>query len=258
MARTESRLLEGRCIAVTRARAQARAFGEPLARLGAEVLYCPAIRMAEPADPRPFRHAVGALDSYGWLVLTSANGVEIFFGELARQGRAALPAALRVACVGPATAATLRARGVEPDLMPAEYVGGALADALGGLVEPNARILIARGAGGGPELPARLRALGAEVDDVESYQSVPDLENLAELRARLRLRAVGAIAFTAPSTVSYTAEALGGLPGGVVLAAIGPVTAARLRELGAAPVVVALEHSIPGLVQAIVHHFASQ
>ncbi|HSL69779.1 MAG TPA: uroporphyrinogen-III synthase [Longimicrobiales bacterium] len=257
MATSEAQPLAGRCIAVTRARPQAREFGDRLTGLGAEVLYCAAIRISEPADAAPFKAAVSALDSYGWLVLTSTNGVTMFFEELARRGKGALPATLRVACVGPATAAALRGRGVEPDLLPAEYVGGELANTLGARLQPGARVLIARGAGGAAELPERLRAMGAHVDDVESYRSLPDLQNLAELRARLQHQAVDLIAFTSPSTVTYLAEGLGGLPDGVAFAAIGPVTAARLEELGAVPAVVAPEHSIPGLVQAITQHFAS-
>ena len=43
---------------------------------------------------------------------------------------------------------------------------------------------------------------------------------------------------------------------GVGLAAIGPVTEARMRELGLDASIVAPEHSIPGLVSAITSYFA--
>jgi uroporphyrinogen-III synthase len=249
--------LSGRRIAVTRSRAQAPELGDRLRAAGADVVYCPAIRIVEPADARPFREAVAEVDSYDWLILTSTNGVRVFFAELARQGRSELPRGLQVACVGSATAAALRERGVEPAAMPSEFVGSAIPAAMTGKVGAGTRVLVARGAGGGQELPEQLRALGALVTDAESYQSVPDLDNLSELRRELSAGTIDLITFTSPSTVSFLLEGLGAAPRGVALAAIGPVTAARMLELGLEPAVVAPEHSIPGLVAAIVLHFSS-
>jgi uroporphyrinogen III methyltransferase/synthase len=251
------RPLSGRRIAVTRARTQARELGERLAGEGAEVVYCPAIRFAEPANAQPFEDAVRALDSYDWLVLTSTNGVRVFFEELTRAGGRALPNGLRVACVGSATAAALRERGAEPAAVPDEYTGAEVARAIAGTVNPGTRVLIVRAAGGGYELPELLRALGAEVTDVESYQSVPDLANLGELRRELEAGRIDLITFTSPSTAAFLVEGLGTVPTGVGFAAIGPVTAARMHELGMEPSLVAPEHSIPGLVAAIVSYFAS-
>ena len=249
--------LSGRRIVVTRARAQARELGEQLEGLGAEVLYCPAIKIAEPSDSKPFTRAVGDIASYEWLILTSTNGVRAFFEELARQGGVQLPETVHVACVGPGTARALRTHGAEPSAIPEEFVGSAIAGVLAGRVRSGTRVLLARGAGGNRELPEQLQKLGAEVTEVESYRSVPDLEKLGLLAQALKDRSVDLITFTSPSTVVYTVEGLGGLPGGVGLAAIGPVTEARMRELGLQAAVVAPEHSMPGLVAAITEYFAA-
>lgn len=45
---------------------------------------------------------------------------------------------------------------------------------------------------------------------------------------------------------------------GVALAAIGPITAATLREHGLEPAVVAREYTIPGLTTALVAYFSGQ
>jgi uroporphyrinogen-III synthase len=250
--------LSGRRIVVTRSRTQAQELGNLLAREGAEVLYCPAIRVGEPADPRPFVDAVRELDRYEWLILTSANGVQVLFAELERQGRTAPGPHIQVACVGPATAEALRARGVQPAAMPEDFIGSAIAGVLAGRIQPGTRVLLARGAGGSRALPEQLRQLGADLTEVESYRSVPDLENIAELARALDEDAVDLITFTAPSTVSFLVEGLGRLPSGAALAAIGPVTEARMRELGLRAAVVAPEHSMPGLVRAIVQYFAGE
>jgi uroporphyrinogen-III synthase len=255
--RTGYQALRGRRIVVTRSRTQARELGDQLSDWGAEVVYCPAIRFAEAKDPHPFQNAVRIIERYDWLVLTSTNGVRELFAELARQGKSSLPRRLQVACVGSGTAAALRARGVEPAAIPDEYVGAEVARMLAERIASGTRVLIARAAGGGRELPEQLRALGAEVTDVESYRSLADLENLGELRRELEAGNIDLITFTSPSTASFLVEGLGAVPRGVAFAAIGPVTAARMSELGMDPSVVAPEHSIPGLVSAVVSYFAS-
>ncbi len=253
-------VLAGRRVVVTRARAQASDLGDRLAKLGAEVLYCPAIRLAPPADAQPFQRAVQELDRFDWVVLTSVNGVAALLGELERQGRGALDLATkRVACVGPATAEALRARGVTPQAMPAEFVSAGIATVLDEWIRAGQRrVLLVRGAGGTPELPARLRDTGADLSEVEAYRSLPDRESLAGVRALLAERAVDLITFTSPSTVTYFVEAVGEIPERVLLAAIGPVTADRMRELGLAPDIVAPDHTIPGLVRAVSSFFAEQ
>ncbi len=60
-------------------------------------------------DPRPLERAATELALYDWLVFTSANAVEAFMPLTG----GALPARIRVAVVGPATAEVLRGFEVE-------------------------------------------------------------------------------------------------------------------------------------------------
>jgi uroporphyrinogen III methyltransferase/synthase len=251
-------VLLGRRIVITRARAQAEDLGRRLKELGAEVIFCPAIRIAAPVDAGPFQEAVAALDRFDWVVLTSVNGVGALHAELERQGKDLhVLAARRVACVGPATADALRRIGVQPQAMPEAFVGAEIATVLAERIRSGERrVLLARAAGGDPALPRRLRELGAELTEVESYRSVPDLEQVEQVRARLAQHTIDAITFTSPSAVTYFAAAVGELGADVVLAAIGPVTASRMHEVGLTPTVVAVDHTIPGLVQAVAQHFA--
>ncbi len=69
----EQRPLFGRRIVVTRAREQASTLRTRLEELGAEVIELPSIAI-EPVD-----FELPPLGQYGWLVFTSANGVEAFF-----------------------------------------------------------------------------------------------------------------------------------------------------------------------------------
>ena len=248
--------LAGRTIVVTRARTQASELGLLLEERGATVVYSPVIRFAPPLDPVPFQRAVAQLTIYDWLVVTSANGVSALIAELTRQGGD--PAVLRqmeIACVGPATAEALGAVGVRPAVVPEEFKGTEIAAALLSQVKHDARVLMVRAKGADPELPRRLRQRLSSVDDVVAYRSVPDLENVDQVKRLLETDAVDAITFTSPSIVNYFVSAVGTIPQPVLLAAIGPVTASRMRELNLHPAVVAREHTALGLVDAICEHY---
>lgn len=67
----------------------------------------------------------------GWLVFTSANGVKIFFDELAsRRMDVRSLAHVKAACIGEATAEELAGHGMFADLVPSEYTSKALGEAL--------------------------------------------------------------------------------------------------------------------------------
>jgi uroporphyrinogen-III synthase len=241
---------------VTRARAQASELGRHLEARGADVIYCPVIRCAPPLDPSAMQHAVSRLPWYDWLILTSANGVAALVAELTRQGGDVTALSqMKIACVGPATADALSVLGVRPQLMPEEFKSAQVATELLAQVDQDTRVLMVRAKDADPELPRRLRERLSQVDDVIGYRSEPDLQGIAEVKRLLETDAVDAITFTSPSIVTYFVAAAGTIPQRVLLAAIGPVTAARMRELNLNPAVVAREHTAVGLVEAICDHY---
>jgi uroporphyrinogen III methyltransferase / synthase len=255
---TEPPPLTGRTIVVTRARHQAMELGDRLTKLGAQVVYCPALQIVPPENPAPFQGAIRQLASFDWLILTSANGVDALVQELNRQGIAVgVLKRLRVACVGPATASALRKHGIEAAAVPNEFTSDRIAELV--LEEGNRRprVLLTRAVGANPELPARLQAGGAEVVDVQSYRSAPDLDNIAQVDALLAQGEIDLITFTSASTAEYLFQGLGGALSTVRLAAIGPQTAQQLRELGLAADVVAQDHTADGLVRAITAYYTS-
>ena len=233
----EDRPLAGRTVAVTRARAQASALGAPLRRLGARVVEAPAIRI------EPLAAEVPDLATYDLLCLTSPNGVERLF-ELVRDARSL--AGPRIAVIGPGTASALRARGVEPDIVPQRSVAESLAEALEGL--DIRRALIARAEEGRDVLPDALRARGAEVDLLALYRTVA--EPLGEA-GRAAALAADYATFTSASSARFFHAATGTLEG-PRLVSIGPATSAALRELGYEPAVEAADHTPDGLVAALV------
>ena len=248
--------LAGRRVVVTRARAQASDLAERLRDLDAEVIELPAIRI----QPLPLDAAGAAalerIGSHRLVVLTSVNGVDALFARLAERGRdaRALSRDALVVAIGPATAERLRAHGVRADLVPERYVAEGVLEALAGHDLAGAPALVARARGSRPDLVEGLRARGARVDEVHLYEAVPEPAAPEDIE-----RALGAdyLTFTASSTVRgflglLDAAARGRLAAdGPRVVSIGPVTSATAREEGLTVHAEAREHTIPGLVEAL-------
>jgi uroporphyrinogen III methyltransferase / synthase len=247
----EARPLFGRSVVVTRAREQASELRRRLEELGAEVLELPAVAI------EPVEFALPALDGYAWLVFTSANGVTAFFdGGLARAGLDARAlAGVRLAAIGPGTAAALAARGVRADLVPERFVAESLLEAFPAPAADGERVLIARAERARDVLPEGLAERGYGVDVLAVYRTVAAEPDPAAVE-RVQRGEVDALTFTSSSTVMNLCDLLSGLPEPQPLvASIGPVTSKTAMERGLRVDVEATEHTIDGLVDALLRAF---
>lgn len=228
--------LDRRTVVVTRSKGGEDALSARLAELGASVREIPSIVFAPPADPAPLDRALGDLDRFDWAVFASATAVERTLDRMKALGiETTALAGRRLAAVGPATADIIARTIREPDLVPAEAKGEALAAALGPHVRGR-RVLVPRPAEGRPELVEGLLSAGAEVSAVEAYRTLPaPAERIAPLGDWMEAGEVDAVAFASPSAVKAVVAGLGGrasLLGRVLLAAIGPTTSEALRSVG--------------------------
>jgi uroporphyrinogen-III synthase len=104
-------------------------------------------------------------------------------------------------------------------------------------------------------LPHGLSAKGWTVDVVEAYRTQRELPSSAELQAA---SGADAITFTSSSTVTNYLSVAGDRAVPAVVACIGPVTASTARDAGLTVDVVAAEHTIDGLIAALVEHFRAR
>jgi uroporphyrinogen III methyltransferase/synthase len=248
----ENRPLLGRRVVVTRARAQAGELVGRLAALGAATVEVPAIEIVDPEDGgAALAGAVERLGDYDWLVLTSPNGARRLLDALERAGRDARAlGGVRLATIGPGTAAALAGARLVPDLVPPRYVAESLLDAFPDPPAPGrGRVLLVRAAVARDVLPAGLAARGWDVDVVDAYRSEPVPLSDAQAAA---LAEAEIVTFTSSSTVSNLLAAAGGRARPPGVAAIGPVTAATARQHGLVVDVEAEVHTIDGLVDALV------
>lgn len=255
----ETKPLFGKTFVVTRARAQASKLTGQLEAEGAKVIEVPAIRIVEPDDFAPLDNAQKNLDSYDWVVFTSANGVDGFFRRLRLNGKDARAlAGCKIAAIGSATEKTLSRYGLAADLVPPSYKAEDLTDALLPQLTKDSKVLLARAAVARNVLPDALRANGVAVDVVPVYKTVSDCENKDQLKESLKNGEVDCVTFTSSSTVTNLMEALDGekeLLKGVTLATIGPITADTLKKAGFSTDVEAEEYTIEGLMDALNAHY---
>jgi uroporphyrinogen-III synthase len=216
MSKSVAAPLAGKQILVTRTREQASVLSERLHALGALPVEFPTIRIVPPTDWHALDTALKRLyasdgTGYDWLVLTSANGVHICMQRLQELGYD--PGAMRnvrVATIGPATAAALAEYGVIADLVPDEYIAEGVTRALledarqRQLPLTGQRILLARAAEARKILFTELQQAGALVDEVPAYYTLPVARSDERGREVFRLLQNGQLdilTFTSSSTV---------------------------------------------------------
>jgi uroporphyrinogen III methyltransferase/synthase len=227
-----------------------------LEALGAVVVRLPTIRIEPAAEQERLRLAVQNTSSYQWVIFSSANGVD-FFRKAGEDIGVDVKAALsttHLCCVGPATASAIEALGLTVEVVPETHTAERVVEVLSARTPLRGqRVLIPTVAGARPVLPAGLRQLGAEVDEVIAYRTLA-VETASPSVLEKIEKGVDLVTFTSPSTVRGFHRLVGG---GIVAkaAVIGPVTAAAARELGYRVAVEADPFTIPGLVEAISSHF---
>jgi uroporphyrinogen III methyltransferase/synthase len=263
----DARPLFGTRVLVTRPRDQAAELVDRLEALGAEAVEAPMIRIAPPDDPGPLLAAAADPEAFDWIVFTSANAVESFMTALLDGARdiRALKGPL-LCTVGTGTAERLEKYGIKVDLVPGEFRAEAVVDAIvqHGPVE-GMRILVPRSDIGREVIADRLRQLGATVVEVVAYHTeVQDAQRPddPDVYGMLLNGGLDVVTFTSASAVRNFAKLYGteqavDLLRKTVVATIGPVTGDAARELGIEVTVQPAQYTVPGLVAAIVRHFAA-
>lgn len=217
-------------VAVTTSPDRAPAVAAELAAAGLEPVVLPCIRV-EPASATVLAAARRRAAAAELTVVTSARAVRLVWPD-------GMPAGLRVAAVGEATADAARRAGGAVEL-----VGPGGGEALGAALSPRVagrRVAVVRAAEPAVDLAAALAAAGADVVDLAVYTTVP-VGPAAD--------PVDAAAFASPSAVA--GWCLTRTLAGILAGAIGETTRRALADRGAVDVVVAPEPRTAALARAL-------
>ena len=240
------KVLHGVKVLVTRPREQAAGLVRELDEQGATAILMPVIEIVPVAPDSPLDQALRWIGTYDWVVFTSVNGV-----AAAAKRIDSIPGNVKIAAIGPATAAACADNFRKPDVVPDEYLSEAIAPALGDV--RGKKILLARADIARNELAVDLKYRGAIVDEVAAYHIRP-VENPEPPKERPDF-----ISATSSSAVRSTVICLNSLNLGnwveeIPWICIGPVTEATARELNCKVAATAGEYTSGGLVQALIDY----
>ena len=236
-----------------------------LTDLGADVTVFPVISIVPVTDKAPLDCALDRLQSYAWIIFTSAYGVRFFLSRMAERG---VPTkrcdGADICAVGPATAEALRAAGRRISLIPAQYVAEGILAALekkyGDLhALKGLRILLPRAREARDLLPDTLREHGALVDVVPCYENRMPQIRPDHVHAILA-KPPELVVFTSSSTVNNFLAILGSEEGRNLLArarvaVLGPITDQTLAAYGKHAEIIPPESTIESLLECIREHF---
>ena len=260
MTEKETVKISGRGVVITRPERQGGELSRLLIARGARVINFPVIQIVSPADWAMLDRAIDKLSTYRWIIFTSANGVAFFFRRLTELGKdiRALKG-VKIAAIGPATAAAVEAQGINVDLVPEEFVSEGVVRAFAGFDLQGCKVLLPRAQEARDVIPDGLVKMGATVDVAAVYRTVGTDRDPSDLIRLFKEGAIAVLTFTSASTVINFLKIMGAdfhLPSQVKVATIGPVTEAAAKKAGL-PVHIRQErYTVPELVDAIAAAFA--
>jgi uroporphyrinogen-III synthase len=247
--------LSGRRIVVTRTRDQASELAAKLAGFGAEVVELPVIRISREISKQALADVMLEFGAYDWLVFTSANGVNNFFGEFFRIFDDIRSLGLiRIACIGEATAKAITDLRLRVECRPEKATAEALAAALvdTGSMD-SGKVLVITGNLNRESLVKKLEEARAIVDVLQVYKT--EAVDLSANAAAAEFRRLGAdaVLFASSSSAQSFADQGAALRIGdgarkPLNGSIGPQTSETMRKVGLR---VDFEAATPGIDELV-------
>ena len=248
--------LIGKRVVVTRAAHQAATLKQLLTEEGALPVDYPCLAIAALEDTSALDEQLRNLHLFDTLILTSSNTVIALDERLRALDVEVDWSRLRIAAIGPSTAAALLQRmGRRPDFLPEAPSTRVLARALS--VAPGEQIYLPQSGLAGAETAEILRERGADVTLQVAYRTVNGSggENVP---AMIERDAIDALTFASPSAVGFFRQRCPH-PAALALPAVGlgPATADKLTEFGFRCVLAPDRPSLKLMVAALRAHFDS-
>jgi len=238
--------LKGKKILITRPSIQGEEFETMVREYGGVPVLLPVI------DIKPLNFVdklkKSLEEKFDWIVFTSANGVRFAFEFVKNHS-------VKFCAIGPATAREIRKRNGHVDFVPDEFTAKKIAKSLP--VTRGDRVLLLRAKIAPPDLRLGLENRGVFVKEIPIYDTIEKKYSPHEVREKLS-PVPDFSTFTSSSTFRSFLNIIktaGIDPRGyfskTTVAAIGPVTAGTILEEGFEPHIVAQDHTVRGLINAI-------
>jgi len=157
-------------VAITRPTGQATKLSQQIQQAGGTVILFPLIEIAALNDYTQFENVIANITDYDWILFISSNAVQ---NSMPRLLKHTIPTNLKFAAIGPTTAKSLNAFGINDILIPE---GRFDSESLLSMPElqniKGQKVMIVRGIGGRDVLANTLQSRGATITFAECYQRV--------------------------------------------------------------------------------------
>lgn len=252
----ENKPLFGKSIMVTRSRTQSSSLVEKIMDLGGNPVEIPTIKIDKIEDNRELESEIKNIKDYTYLVLTSKNGVDIFFDKLDEMGLDSRALAnLKVCAIGSATAKSIAERGIKADIVPDRFVAEYLFEELKPILKSSDRVLMPRAKNARDFLVDKIGEI-CEVKEVHTYETVVDETKREGVLNVLAGGYINYITFASSSTVRNFVEIIGAENleklKDIKVISIGPVTTETARELNVEVYKEAEVATINGVIDTII------
>ena len=230
----DRRPLFGKRIVLAPSRYGPSAVADRLRDLGAHVVNVPRPGIAR-LDLEELRREINRISEYEWIVFSTPDAVSIFWEQLILSGRDTRALArAKVACVEPATAASLLDRGITVDVTQDKFEPTALIDALSERADiPGASLLYVAEDATAEPFGRDLEQAGASVTSLALYREVPVSRPLERFRRTMGDHHSDLVVAMSPAAAEDYIRAAGEHAiGSVPAAAHDPATAQVLRDSG--------------------------
>ena len=191
----EKKPLFGLNVCVTRSREQSSNLKKKLRELGAEVTEINSIKIESTKEN--LDEIKDKLSYYDHIILTSVNGVNMFFDYLIENKIDIRILKAKFSVVGKATRKALEKRGVQAFIMGREFIGEGLFKALKPHLIEGEKVLLPCSSESRSYLKDEIEKLGLVVDRIHTYNTV-----CGKVKNEKAFEEVDYILYTSPSTVN--------------------------------------------------------
>lgn len=253
----ENKPLFGKNIMVTRTRMQNSTLVDKIIDLGGNPIEVPTIRIEKIQDNKPLENEIKNIVDYSYLILTSKNGVDIFFDKLKEMSLDCRALAnIKVCAIGSATARAIEERGIKPDIVPKKFVAEYLYEDIKGLLNNEDKILIPRAKNARDYLVEKLSEI-CNVTEVHTYETVIDDSKKEEILEQLEDNSVDYVTFASSSATSNFIGIIGqeniDKLENTKIISIGPITSTTIKDLKLDIYKEAEESTIDSMIGAMIY-----
>ncbi|MDI3484271.1 MAG: uroporphyrinogen-III synthase [Methanobacteriaceae archaeon] len=230
--------LKGKVIAITRPEERCEEAIKLIEEAGGIPLIAPTLQIQTPKT-KTLKRLCENLKKFDWIIFTSPAAIKSIKKHCEK---IKLKPDCKIAVIGPKTQEALEKIGLKADVIPSNYTAEGLLETLSSYDMKNKNVAIPRTLAARNVLPEGLKKMGAKVYIAEAYKSAnPKDDRIKRLIEKILKEEIDAITFTSPLTVEnlLTTEKdkkddiIKKLSNGkIIVAAIGPITAAKLKEYG--------------------------